>query len=200
MPTLSKSHGYRDLPSETGDIAPPAVSASAPLTKTPSLQRRPLQVTWEMTHACEWKSAPVRASARSTRERDPFSTAEAFHLVEDVASLKVPLLALTGGDPLLRPDLFPVIEFAARRSVRTSLTLLSTPLVNAEAIADMKASGLMRVAFWLHGSTAALDDAYWALPDATGARSMSSGRAMRCNSRCRSTPSWRAGTFTISIP
>jgi radical SAM protein with 4Fe4S-binding SPASM domain len=114
-----------------------------------------------MTHACEWKSAPVRASVRLARERDPFSTAEAFHLVEDVAAMKIPLLALTGGDPLLRPDLFPVIEFAARRSVRTSLTLLSTPLVNAEAIADMKASGLMRVAFWLHGSTAALDDAYW---------------------------------------
>ena len=31
-------------------------------------------------------------------------------------------------------------------------------------IADLKASGLMRVGFWLHGSTAALDDAYWAVP------------------------------------
>ena len=161
MPTLSKLCRNGDLRHETGDSAPPAVSASAPLTNTPGLQRRPLQVTWEMTHACQWKSPPARASVRSVRERDTFSTAEAFHLVEDVASMKVPLLALTGGDPLLRPDLFPVIEFAARRSIRTSLTLLSTPLVNAEAIADMKASGLMRVAFWLHGSTAALDDAYW---------------------------------------
>src|ERR1035437_6204356 len=34
----------------------------------------------------------------------------------------------------------------------------------AEAIVALKASGLMRVAFWLHGSTAALDDAYWAVP------------------------------------
>jgi len=78
--------------------------------------------------------------------------------------MHVPLLALTGGDPLLRPDLFPVIEFASSRSVRTSLTLLPTPTLTAEAIAEMKASGLMRVAFWLHGSTAALDDAYWAIP------------------------------------
>lgn len=161
MPTPFKSHEFRDPFSETGNIAPQVTSASSPLANTPNLQRRALQVTWEMTHACEWKSAPVRASVRLARERDPFSTAEAFHLVEDVAAMKIPLLALTGGDPLLRPDLFPVIEFAARRSVRTSLTLLSTPLVNAEAIADMKASGLMRVAFWLHGSTAALDDAYW---------------------------------------
>jgi len=75
--------------------------------------------------------------------------------------MHVPLLVLTGGDPLLRPDLFPVIEFAARRSVRTSLTMLPTSLLDPEVIAELKACGLMRCAFWLHGSTPALDDAYW---------------------------------------
>jgi radical SAM protein with 4Fe4S-binding SPASM domain len=125
---------------------------------------RPLQVTWEMTQACHWKSASARGTACSPRDYSQFSTAEAFHLIEEVAAMRVPLLALTGGDPLLRPDLFPVIEFASRRSVRTSLTLLPTPLLNAEAVADLKACGLMRVAFWLHGSTAALHDAYWAVP------------------------------------
>ena len=77
--------------------------------------------------------------------------------------MHVPLLALTGGDPLLRSDLFPVIEFASKRSLRTSLTLLPTPSLDAEAIAEMKACGLMRAAFWLHGSTAALDDAHWTI-------------------------------------
>ena len=129
----------------------------------PGFQQRPLQVTWEMTQACDWKSTPARAAARTARDRDQFSTAEAFHLVEEVAAMHVPLLALTGGDPLLRPDLFPVIEFASRHSVRTSLTLLPTPLLDAEAISGFKASGLMRVGFWLHGSTAELDDAYWAV-------------------------------------
>jgi AdoMet-dependent heme synthase len=114
-----------------------------------------------MTRACEWKSAPARAAARLLRDRQQFSTAEAFHLVEQVAAMRVPLLALTGGDPLLRPDLFPVIEFASRRSVRTSLTMLPTPRLDAAAIAELKACGLMRVGFWLHGSTATLDDAYW---------------------------------------
>ena len=80
--------------------------------------------------------------------------------------MRVPLLALTGGDPLLRQDLFPIVEYASRRSVRTSLTLLPTPLLDAETIAALKASGLMRVAFWLHGSTAAFDDGYWAVPGA----------------------------------
>lgn len=127
----------------------------------PGFHQRPLQVTWEMTQARNWKTAPARAAARMHIDRNQFSTAEGFHLVEEIAAMRVPLLALTGGDPLLRQDLFPIIEFASRRSVRTSLTLLPTPLLDAETIADLKASGLMRAGFWMHGSTAALDDAYW---------------------------------------
>lgn len=130
-------------------------------------QPRPLQVTWEMTQACDWKSAPSRDGARSLRmqrDRSQFSTAEAFHLIEQVAAMHVPLLTLTGGDPLCRPDLLPIIEFALQRSVRTSLTLLPTPLLTAEAIGELKASGLMRVGFWLHGSSASLHDAYWSIP------------------------------------
>src|ERR1700739_3418424 len=129
-----------------------------------SFQSRPLQVTWEMTRACEWKAAPKRALVRSHRERPQFSSAEAFHLIEEVAAMLVPLFARTGGDPLLRPDLFPVIEFAAGRSLRTSLMMLPTSPLDSAVIHDLKACGLMRVAFWLNGSTPALNDSYWGIP------------------------------------
>ncbi len=120
-----------------------------------------MQVTWEMTHACDWRASHARAVTRAARDKHEFSTAEAFHLIEEVADMHVPLLVLTGGDPLLRPDLFPIVDFASHHSVRTSLTLLPTPLLDAGVIAELKARGLMRVAFWLYGSTAALDDGYW---------------------------------------
>jgi len=118
---------------------------------------RPLQVTWEMTGACEWKITPTRL-ARMRHDRQEFSTAEAFHLIQEVAAMGVPLLALTGGDPLLRPDLFPIVEFASHHSVRASLLLTPTPMLDAGVIAELKACGLMRAAFWLHGSTASLHD------------------------------------------
>jgi len=117
-----------------------------------------------MTQACEWKSVSARANGRGSMQKSEFSTAEAFYLIDQVAEMHVPLLVLTGGDPLLRPDLFPIVEFAAHRSVRTSLTLLPTPLLDSQVISDLKERGLMRVAFWVHGSTAALDDAQWKLP------------------------------------
>lgn len=116
-----------------------------------------------MTRDCEWRATGGRAATRLRRQRPLFSTAEAFHLIEEISEMQVPLLALTGGDPLLRPDLFPVIEFAAGRLLRTSLTLIPTPRLDARLITELKQSGLMRVALWLHGSTASLDDSCWGI-------------------------------------
>ena len=160
--TANRPRETYTLPMSKGSAAAPSTSARpATLPQMSGFQPRPLQVTWETTPVADWKSTPARAIARSSREKQEFPTAEAFHLIEQVAAMHVPLLVLTGGDPLRRPDLFPVVEFAARHSVRTSLTLLPTPLLDAESIAELKARGLMRVAFWLHGSTASLHDAYW---------------------------------------
>ena len=124
---------------------------------------RPLQVTWEMTRECEWKPVRARSAARARQEVPQVSTAEAFHLIDEIAEMRVPLLALTGGDALLRPDLLPIIEFAAARSVRTALTLLPTPKLDATVISELKSAGLMRVGFWLHGSTPALHDRLWGI-------------------------------------
>ena len=146
----------------TKSLSPIASDQCAEPSKTSRVRSRPLQVTWEMTHDCGWKATPART--RSARNQQHFSTAEAFHLIEQVAAMHVPLLALTGGDPLLRPDLLPVVDFASKRSLRTSLTLLPTPRLDASIIPELKACGLMRVAFWLHGSTPGLNDGCWKMP------------------------------------
>jgi radical SAM protein with 4Fe4S-binding SPASM domain len=135
-------------------------TGSGVATDVPGFRLRPQQVTWETTPASEGKAAAGRSVARLAPDKEEFSTAEAFHLIREVAAMRVPLLALTGGDPLLRPDLFPIVEFAARHSVRASLTLLPTASLSAEAIAGLKACGLMRAGLWLHASTAALHDAH----------------------------------------
>jgi len=125
-----------------------------------SKRLRPLQVTWQMTRVFSWKASSARPPKTLPRDKSNFSTAEAFHLIEQIAAMRVPLLVLTGGDPLTRPDLFPIIEFAARRSVRTSLTLLPTPMLEPATIAELKASGLLRIGFWLHGSSPSLHDGH----------------------------------------
>lgn len=147
-------------------LSPGTLKTSRSTAAESSVRLRPLQVTWEMTRSCGWKAVPPRTAKAAARDPQQFSTAEAFHLIAEVAELHVPLLAITGGDPLTRADLFPVIQFASNRSVRTSLTLFPTPELEPEIIAELKACGLMRAGFWLHGSTPTLNDSYRGTPGA----------------------------------
>jgi len=128
--------------------------------KPRDFDQRPLLVIWEMTQACDLKCAHCRANSRPHRHPLELSTAEAFHLIDQIAKMKVPLFVLTGGDPLKRPDLLPIVQYAHKRGVRTSLTPSTTPLLVKDAIFDLKQSGLMRMAVSLDGSTAELHDGF----------------------------------------
>jgi len=88
------------------------------------------------------------------------STAEAFHLVDQVAKMKVPEFVLTGGDPLKRADLLPIVQYASQHGVHAALTPSITPLLVRQAIFDLKQSGLMRLAVSLDGSTPQLHDMF----------------------------------------
>jgi radical SAM protein len=121
---------------------------------------RPLLVIWEMTQACDLKCAHCRANSRPNRHSLELSTAEAFHLIDQIAEMRVPLFVLTGGDPLKRPDLIPIVQYACRRGVRTSLTPSATPLLTREAVLRLKESGLMRLALSLDASTAEIHDGF----------------------------------------
>jgi len=125
---------------------------------------RPLLVIWEMTQACDLKCSHCRANSRPHRHPLELSTAEAFHLIDQIAAMHVPLFVLTGGDPLKRPDLMPIVQYACRRGVRTSLTPSTTPLLVRDRIFELKESGLMRLALSLDGSTAQLHDGLRGVP------------------------------------
>jgi len=132
--------------------------------KPRDFDQRPMLVIWEMTQACDLKCAHCRANSRPHRHPLELSTAEAFHLIDQIAKMKVPLFVLTGGDPLKRPDLLPIVQYAHRRGVRTSLTPSTTPLLVRDAIFELKQSGLMRMAVSLDGSTPELHDGFRGVP------------------------------------
>ncbi len=124
------------------------------------VDHRPNAVVWETTQACDLKCIHCRANARPHRHPLELSTAEAFHLVDQVAQMKVPLFVLTGGDPLKRADILPIVQYACKRGVNTVVTPSTTPLLVRQAIVDLKASGIIRLAIGLDGSTPELHDSY----------------------------------------
>lgn len=89
---------------------------------------------------------------------------EARRLIDEVAALEAPVFVLTGGDPLKRPDVFDLVEYATSKKVRISLTPSATPLLTREAIAELKRRGLARLAISLDGPTAEIHDAFRRVP------------------------------------
>lgn len=125
-----------------------------------NLNEKPFIVIWEVTQACDLACVHCRASAEPRRHPLELSTHEAEGLIDQVASIGVPVFVLTGGDPLKRPDIFDLVAYATEHGVRTSMTPSATPLLTREAIADLKSRGLARMALSLDGSMPAMHDAF----------------------------------------
>ncbi len=128
------------------------------------LDQGPTVVVWETTQACDLKCVHCRVNSRPHRHPLELSTAEAFHLVDQVAKMNVPQFVLTGGDPLKRADLLPIVQYASQHGVHTALTPSITPLLVRQAIFDLKQSGLMRLAVSLDGSAPHSHDTFRGAP------------------------------------
>src|ERR1039457_6885405 len=134
---------------------------------------RPFIAIWEATQACDLACVHCRANAQPLRSTFELSTAEAKRLIDQIAEMRVPVFVITGGDPLKRPDIFDLVEYATARGLRTSLTPSATPLLTREAIAELQRRGLARLAVSLDASTAEIHDAFRRVPGSYDTRSRS---------------------------
>jgi len=125
---------------------------------------RPFIVIWETTQACDLACVHCRACAQPLRSTLELSTSEAERLIDEVAALRAPVFVLTGGDPLKRPDIFELVQYASSHGVRISLTPSATPLLTQEAIHKLKQCGLARLAISLDGPGAEIHDAFRRVP------------------------------------
>ena len=131
-----------------------------PLISTVDFNERPFIAIWEVTQACDLACVHCRASAQPDRHPMELSTEEGKDLIDQIAALKVPVFVLTGGDPIKRPDLFELIDYARSVEVRVSLTPSATPLLTREVVVRLKTAGLARLAVSMDGASAETHDAF----------------------------------------
>lgn len=118
----------------------------------------PFIVIWELTRACQLKCLHCRAEAQYHRHPLELTFEEGKKLIDDIYEMENPMLVFTGGDPLMRPDVYDIAEYAVKKGVRVSMTPSATPNVTKETIQKAKEVGLARWAFSLDGPTAEIHD------------------------------------------
>jgi Fe-coproporphyrin III synthase len=80
-------------------------------------------VIWNLIRRCNLTCKHCYSISADTNFKGELSTAEVFAVMDDLKSFRVPALILSGGEPLLRPDIF---EIAARSKAMGFYTALSS--------------------------------------------------------------------------
>lgn len=124
--------------------------------------RTPFLVIWEVTRACALSCVHCRADAIPRRNPRELTTEEGFRLIDQVCAFgeTPPLLVLTGGDPMRRPDLAELVQYAASKQMIVALTPSGTAAVTRSRLRDLKDAGLSRIAVSLDGPDAESHDAF----------------------------------------
>jgi AdoMet-dependent heme synthase len=127
------------------------------------LRKSPLIAFYEITRACDLVCLHCRACAQA--DPNELSAADGQRLVDQLTEFPdPPTLVITGGDPLKRPDLFSLVEYAASRSLDVGVTPSATPLVTTAALRRLRDAGTSRLAISLDGANAQTHDAQRGVP------------------------------------
>ncbi|MBP6965660.1 MAG: radical SAM protein, partial [Armatimonadetes bacterium] len=128
-------------------------------------QHVPRLVFWETTTACNLKCVHCRACPVEERSPDDLTLGEAKTLVDQIASVAKPVLVLSGGEPLVRPDIFEIASYADERGLRVALATNGT-LVTPQIARRIRESGVQRVSVSIDGARAGSHDSFRRLPGA----------------------------------
>jgi radical SAM protein len=123
---------------------------------------QPFIVIWEVTRACQLACVHCRADAIPHRDPLELSTADGERLLTELAAFgrPRPLVVLTGGDPLERPDLTDLVAYGTARGLSVALSPSVTPRLTGPALAGLAAAGAKAISLSLDGATAAAHDRF----------------------------------------
>lgn len=118
----------------------------------------PKWIAWEITRRCNLKCVHCRSSSEmEAKEHPDFSTEEAFRILDDISSYAKPVIVLSGGEPLLRKDVFDIANYGTEKGIRMCLATNGT-LVTDDICKRIKEIGIRIVSLSLDGSTEDVHD------------------------------------------
>ena len=124
--------------------------ADSPEAKTKA-EFVPLIVSWNVTRRCNLKCSHCYINATKEEFRGELTTQEAKQLMNQLSEVSKPLLVLSGGEPMLREDIYELIRYGADKGFRMGLGSNGT-LIDGTAAKRLKHSGLKTVSISLDSS------------------------------------------------
>ena len=116
-------------------------------------------IAWEVTRSCNLNCVHCRAASQRGPYAGELSTEKCLRLIDDIAKDSQPVIILTGGEPLLRPDIFEIAAYGTSKGLRMVMATNGT-LVDEPVARKMIESGIKRVSISIDGPDAKSHDAF----------------------------------------
>ena len=118
----------------------------------------PFQIVWDVTYACNLKCKHCYATAGKIW-KDELTTEEAKRAIDIFARAGVTIIAFSGGEPLVRPDIFELTKYAADKGIYVAIATNAT-LIDEKKAREMKEAGIRFVQISLDGATPETHDLF----------------------------------------
>ena len=107
-------------------------------------QYLPHLIAWEVTRSCPLACKHCRAAARNQPYEGELTTEECFRVLDNVAGFAKPIIILTGGEPMLREDIYEIASHADSLGLPVVMAPCGA-LVNDETARKILDSGIRRI-------------------------------------------------------
>lgn len=126
-----------------------AVQHHAHIVPKTAQERRPV-VVWNCTRICNLKCIHCYTDSECRRYEGELTLDEAREMMIDLAEFKIPALLFSGGEPLVRSDLFKLAEFGKQLGLRLTMSTNGT-LITEDIAVKIKETGFTYVGISLDG-------------------------------------------------
>ena len=116
-------------------------------------------VAWETTRSCNLACVHCRAAAQLEPYEGELDTKASLTLLDQIAEVGKPIVILTGGEPLLRKDIFEIAAYGTKKGLRMVMAPNGTLITEAYA-EKMAESGIKRISISIDGATRESHDGF----------------------------------------
>ena len=119
----------------------------------------PLVMSWNVTRECNMKCSHCYINATEKKLAHELTTTEGKNFMDQICQVSKPLLILSGGEPLLRPDIYELIQYGTSKGLKMGLGSNGS-LIDDTVAAKLKEAGIATVSISLDSHIPAQHDEF----------------------------------------
>ena len=123
--------------------------ANASCMPTEARTRKPITV-WNITRTCNLRCVHCYSDSMAMQYPGELTWEQMKNVVDDLSAYQVPSLLLSGGEPMIHPRFFDLVDYATEKGLKLTISTNGT-LITPEKAALLKAANVAYVGISLDG-------------------------------------------------